>query len=60
MEFSQESFERVVGSYPGEGDIGSGRYSTDTRDMGMEGFFKEVHLFRRGLEVLQHHFGVHG
>nr|XP_018674976.1 PREDICTED: syntaxin-132-like isoform X2 [Musa acuminata subsp. malaccensis] len=37
-----ESFERVVGSYPGEGDIGSGRYSTDTRDMGMEGFFKEV------------------
>ncbi|CAL9098579.1 unnamed protein product [Musa textilis] len=37
-----ESFERVAGSYPGEGDIGSGRYSTDTRDMGMEGFFKEV------------------
>ncbi|RRT49716.1 hypothetical protein B296_00043342 [Ensete ventricosum] len=44
MEFSQESFERVVGSYPGEGDMGSGRYSTDTRDMGMEGFFKEVHI----------------
>ncbi|THU54029.1 hypothetical protein C4D60_Mb10t20690 [Musa balbisiana] len=41
MEFSQESFERVVGSYPGEGDIGSGRYSTDTRDMGMEGLGDE-------------------
>nr|CAD1840903.1 unnamed protein product [Ananas comosus var. bracteatus] len=37
-----ESFERVIGRYPGEGGFDSGRFSSDARDMGMEGFFKQV------------------
>ncbi|KAJ4731465.1 Syntaxin [Rhynchospora pubera] len=37
-----ESFERIMGRYPGEPDGNSGRFSPDSRDLGMDKFFKQV------------------
>ncbi|XP_078148203.1 syntaxin-132-like [Carex rostrata] len=37
-----ESFERIVGRYPGEADGESGRFSPDSKDLRMESFFKKV------------------
>ncbi|XP_072973198.1 syntaxin-132-like [Typha angustifolia] len=48
----KESFERIIGRYPGEGDVETGRFSPDARDMGMEQFFKQVGEIDKQIEKI--------
>ncbi|WOL05177.1 syntaxin-132 [Canna indica] len=51
-----ESFERVIGRYPGEEDIESGGVTNNAKDMGMEGFFNKVAEIEKQIERISTYF----